>query len=169
MTIRPELTPASYLYIYPPPIFSLFLPTENKRSYFSDPVPPPTWSYSPFIPFLLALLVFLLLLVTHHPHTQRYPHVRSLYLFLWTPLGVLLFVSPPLSSFFFFFVAALGLHCCMQAFSSCGEQGLLLLWSTGSRRAGSVVVAHGPSCSAACGVFPDQGSNPCPLHWQEDS
>ena len=45
----------------------------------------------------------------------------------------------------------------------------LLLRSTGSRRAGSVVVAHGPSCSAACGIFPDQGSNPCPLHWQTDS
>ena len=45
----------------------------------------------------------------------------------------------------------------------------LLLQSTGSRRAGSVVVAHGPSCSAACGIFPDQGSNPCPLHWQADS
>ena len=45
----------------------------------------------------------------------------------------------------------------------------LLLRSTGSRRAGSVAVAHGPSCSAACGIFPDQGSNPCPLHWQADS
>ena len=45
----------------------------------------------------------------------------------------------------------------------------LLLRSTSSRRAGSVVVAHGPSCSAACGFFPDQGSNPCPLHWQADS
>ena len=45
----------------------------------------------------------------------------------------------------------------------------LLLWSTGSRRASSVIVAHGPSCSAACGIFPDQGSNPCPLHWQADS
>ena len=45
----------------------------------------------------------------------------------------------------------------------------LLLRGTGSRRAGSVVVAHGPSCSAACGIFPDQGSNPCPLHWQADS
>ena len=44
----------------------------------------------------------------------------------------------------------------------------LLLWSTVSRHAGSVVVAHGPSCSAACGIFPDQGSNPCPLHWQAD-
>ena len=40
----------------------------------------------------------------------------------------------------------------------------LLLRSTRSRRAGSVVVAHGPSRSAACGIFPDQGSNPCPLH-----
>ena len=45
----------------------------------------------------------------------------------------------------------------------------LLLRGTGSRRAGSVVVAHGPSCSTACGIFPDQGSNPCPLHWQADS
>ena len=45
----------------------------------------------------------------------------------------------------------------------------LLLRSTGSRRAGSAVVAHGPSCSAACGIFPDQGTNPCSLHWQADS
>ena len=45
----------------------------------------------------------------------------------------------------------------------------LLLWSTGSRCAGSAVVAHGPSCSAARGIFPDQGSDPCLLHWQADS
>ena len=45
----------------------------------------------------------------------------------------------------------------------------LLLRSTGSRRAGSVIVAHRPSCSTACGIFPDQGSNPCLLHWQADS
>ena len=45
----------------------------------------------------------------------------------------------------------------------------LLLRSTGSRCAGSVIVAHGPSCSAACGILLDQGSNPCPLHWQADS
>ena len=45
-----------------------------------------------------------------------------------------------------------------------------LLWrSTSSRRAGSVAVAHGPSCSTVCGIFPDQGSNPCPLYWQADS
>ena len=40
----------------------------------------------------------------------------------------------------------------------------LSLRRTGSRRTGSVIVAHGPSCSVACGIFPDQGSNPCPLH-----
>ena len=45
----------------------------------------------------------------------------------------------------------------------------LSLRSTGSRCAGSAIVAHGPSHSAACGIFPDQGSNPCPLHWQADS
>ena len=77
-------------------------------------------------------------------------------------------------------MAVLGLRFCARAFSSCGERGPLfiaglslsrplLLRSTGSRRAGSVVVAHRPSCSAACGIFPDQGSNPCPLHWQADS
>ena len=34
---------------------------------------------------------------------------------------------------------------------------------------GSVIVAHGLSCSTACGLFLDQGSNPHPLHWQVDS
>ena len=64
-------------------------------------------------------------------------------------------------------VAASGGH----SSSQCAGLSLsrpLLLWSTGSRHAGSVVVAHGPSCSAACGIFPDQGLNPCPLHWQAD-
>ena len=34
----------------------------------------------------------------------------------------------------------------------------------GLQSTGSVVVVHGLSCSAACGIFPDQGPNPCPLH-----
>ena len=34
---------------------------------------------------------------------------------------------------------------------------------------GSTVVAHGLSCSVACGIFLDQGLNPCLLHWQVDS
>ena len=33
----------------------------------------------------------------------------------------------------------------------------------------SVVEAHGLSCPAACGIFPNQGLNPCPLHLQADS
>ena len=58
-------------------------------------------------------------------------------------------------------VAASGGH----SSSRCASLSLsrpLLLRSTGSRRACSVIVAHGPSCSAACGIFPDQASNPCP-------
>ena len=82
----------------------------------------------------------------------------------------------------FFLLAVLGLRFCARVSSSCGKRGPLFiavrgplryrglsLRSTGSRRAGSVVVTHGPSCSAACGIFPDHGSNPCPLHWQADS
>ena len=84
--------------------------------------------------------------------------------------------------YYFKFMAVLRLRFCARAFSSCGKRGHsssrfaslslsrpLLLRSTGSRCAGSVIVAHGPSCSVACGNFPDQCSNPCPLHWQADS
>ena len=85
--------------------------------------------------------------------------------------------------FFFFFlwlcwvfvsVRGLSLVAASGGHSSSRCAGLSLLWplllrSTGSRRTGSVIVAHGPSCSTACGIFPDQGSNPCPLHWQADS
>ena len=79
-------------------------------------------------------------------------------------------------------MAVLGLHFCARAFSSYGKWGPLFITVRGpltiaaslvaehkSRRAGSVIVAHGHSCSMACGIFPDQGSNPCPLYWQADS
>ena len=65
----------------------------------------------------------------------------------------------------------LGLCCCMQASSRrgraawcegcllqrllCGRTQTLGTWA-------SVTVAQGLSCSAACGIFPDRGSNPCP-------
>ena len=84
--------------------------------------------------------------------------------------------------FFFFFwlcwvfvsVRGLSLVAASGGHSSLRCAGLslsrpLLLQSAGSRRAGSVVVAHRPSCSVACGIFLDQGSNLCPLHWQADS
>ena len=34
------------------------------------------------------------------------------------------------------------------------------------RHVSSVIVVHGLSCSMACGIFPDQGLNQCPLHSQ---
>ena len=34
---------------------------------------------------------------------------------------------------------------------------------------GSVAAGHWLSCIAACGIFPDQGSNLCPLPWQMGS
>ena len=83
------------------------------------------------------------------------------------------------------FVAAYGLSLAVASvgyYSSLWCAGfslrwLLLLWSTGSRHVGfsscgawaSIVAAHGLSCSVACGIFLDQVSNLCPLHWQVDS
>ena len=71
-------------------------------------------------------------------------------------------------------------------FSICGSQALQSRLSNCGARAShrggfscyrawalgawaSVVVAHGLSCSAACGIFPELGSNSCPLLWQVDS
>ena len=50
-------------------------------------------------------------------------------------------------------------HC--SGFSGCGA------WALGA--GASVVGAHRLSCSMACGIFLDQGLNPCPLHWQPDN
>ena len=77
----------------------------------------------------------------------------------------------------------LGLCCWAQAFSSCGAlashcggfsdceaQALgpraSVAAAPGLWSAGSVVVALRLSCSTACGIFPNQGSDPCLLHWQ---
>ena len=98
--------------------------------------------------------------------------------------------KPPASpgpGFIYLPLAVLGLRCCTWTFSSCSEQGLLsscrawalwwlLLWSTGaqafsncSRLAQQLGQVPGFSCSSAGWIFPDQGWNPCPLHWQADS
>ena len=80
----------------------------------------------------------------------------------------------------YLFSGALGLLCRTWAFSRCAGQGLL---STCDARAthssgfsccrnwllslwASVAVGRGLSCPTACLIFPDQGSNLCPLHWQ---
>ena len=49
----------------------------------------------------------------------------------------------------------------VSVFSCCRAQ-VLGFWA-------SLVLEHGLSCSAACGIFLDQGLNLCPLHWQVDS
>ena len=41
--------------------------------------------------------------------------------------------------------------------------------TSGLCSAGSAAVALRLRCSVACGIFPDQGSNLCPLHQQADS
>ena len=69
------------------------------------------------------------------------------------------------------FLAAQGLGCYVQAslvavskiYSWCSG---FSLWSMGSSHVGLVAVLHGLSCPMACGIFLDQESNLCPLHWQ---
>ena len=85
----------------------------------------------------------------------------------------------PIFKKYLLFLAVLGLHCIawvffgcgIQAFSSCGEQASHFssfsccgAWDPG--HAGSV---HRLSSPAVCGIFPDQGWSPSPLHWQVDS
>ena len=54
--------------------------------------------------------------------------------------------------------------------------GLQQLWhlesvipASGLQSTGLIVVAHGLSCSKACGIFLNQELNACLLHWQGDS
>ena len=99
-------------------------------------------------------------------------HRCFIYLFIY--LFIFLFIYYLWLCWVFVSSRGLSLVAASGGHPSSGCTGLSLSWplllrSTGSRRAGSVVVAHGPSCSAACGIFPDQGSNLCRLHWQADS
>ena len=81
------------------------------------------------------------------------------------------------------FVAALGLCCCAWAFdaydervlsSSCSAQAshcrdfFCLDYSALEAQTAAVVMCR-LSCPVACGIFPDQGSNPCSLYWHTDS
>ena len=61
-----------------------------------------------------------------------------------------------------------------NAFSCCGAQALghVSFFNCGSQALGtraSVAVVHKLSCPLVWGIFPDQGRNPCPLHFQADS
>ena len=90
----------------------------------------------------------------------------------------------PLESLFVFFLAPLGLRGCVQAFSGCGKRGILSSWGALASHCGGffccrtqalgcmnsvVVAAHRLRSPKTCGIFPDQGLNLCPLHWQVDS
>ena len=113
------------------------------------------------IPWVLCVCVCVCFFLRRINSLYNFFFNLFIYLFLWLCWVFVSVRGLPL-------VAASGGH----SSSQCAGLSLsrpLLLWSTGSRRAGSVAVAHGPSRSAACGIFPDQGSNPCPLHWQADS
>ena len=68
--------------------------------------------------------------------------------------------------FIYLFLTALGLHCCVQA---CSEPGLLSGCREWLQSTCAAVVAHRLCCSAACAIYPDQGSNLCTPHWQVDS
>ena len=89
---------------------------------------------------------------------------------------------------FIFISAVLRLCCCLCDFAGCSYWQLLLLVVHGLlialaslvaehglethrlqqlQHEGSAVV-HWLSCSTACGIFPNEGSNTCPLHWQMD-
>ena len=104
----------------------------------------------------------------------RYLLFRQEFVFFFFNFGFIYLFIYPWLCWVFVSVQGLSLVAVSGGHSSSRCAGLslsrpLLLRSTGSRRTGSAIVAHGPSCSAACGIFPDQGSNPCALHWQADS
>ena len=53
------------------------------------------------------------------------------------------------------------------AFSCCEAQALERVGF--SSRGSQALERRLRGGAATCGIFPDQGSNPCPLHWQVDS
>ena len=106
-------------------------------------------------------------------------------------------VSASLSLFFKIFIylllALLGLHCCAGSSLVQRAGATLNLWcvsislwwfffgtsgfrhmgfsvvAPGLKSTGSVVMENRLCCPLARGIFPDQGLNPCLLHWQADS
>ena len=84
--------------------------------------------------------------------------------------------------FIYLFMAVLDLRLCARAFSSCGKWGPLFIAVRGPPTIAAPPVAEHrlqtrrlSNCGSRAqslrgtGIFPDQGSNPCPLRWQADS
>ena len=131
--------------------------------------------------FLLVILYIVVCICPSQSHNLSLPPINFILLLLF-----LLFT--------YLFLVALGLCCCAQAFTSCGEQGQLtagaalpcvvaehrlqahrlqqlqhvgsVVAAPGLQSTGPIVVAHGLSCSAACGIFLHPRMNPRLLHWQ---
>ena len=76
-------------------------------------------------------------------------------------------------------VASGGYSVCNAWASHCGDFSCCGAWALGAgvsvvaaprlQSTGSTVVPNSLSCSKACGISLDQGSNPCLLHWQANS
>ena len=88
------------------------------------------------------------------PDASHHDFFLKLFICFW-----LCWVSTPLlglsliaTSAGFLLCGAPAAHC--GGFSCCGAQALELRLR---------------SCGATCGISPDQGLNPCPLHWQVNS
>ena len=86
--------------------------------------------------------------------------------------------SDPICTFIYLFILIfLFIYGCVGSSFLC--EGFLQLWQAGATlhrgarashyRVLSSCGAQAPDAQVACGIFPDQGSNPCPLHWQADS
>ena len=114
------------------------------------------------------------------PYCSRDIQLAFLFFFFLINLFIFGFVGSLLLrvGFLQLWRAGTTLRCCTRAshcggLSHCGARALGARASVVVARrlqsTGSVAVAHRPICSVACGILPDQGSNPCPLHWQADS
>ena len=96
--------------------------------------------------------------------------------YIWTPTNTPGTGSTFLNFYFYLFIYfwLCWIFIAARAFSLVAVLRLLIAvtsrcraWTLGMQN--SVVVVHGLSCSAACGVFPNQGLSPCLLHWQVNS
>ena len=89
--------------------------------------------------------------------------------------------SPTPGVITFYFLAALGLQCCMKVFSHCSELGysLVVMWGLLIAVASFVVEQRLSSCGSwapehglsysSCWIFLDQRLNSCLPHWWVDS
>ena len=102
------------------------------------------WEFSPFIfPNWLSLI-----------HRTTFFFFLILFIYFWLCWGWVLVAACALS--------LVAVHGLLTAVASLSRARALGVWAW-------AIVAQGLSCSAACEIFPDQGPNPCPLHWQADS